>query len=92
MNRLAPWLIISLTIALLAFICFPFGIMWPGKIDRIRIAVAPLDLIWILIFCRATIALRKRVIWLLIGAPFALSWVPTYINLARGILECHCAL
>ncbi len=62
-----PRFLISLTVALLALILFEW--------TRIGTAVSlALSACWVVLFVAGLIKFKKRALWLLLGAPFALFW------------------
>jgi hypothetical protein len=75
---LAPWLTTSLGIALLSFLTGLFGPLGAGDpnsyVTVLLLVSLSLSFLWVVVVVVASIRLRRRALWLLIGAPGALCW------------------
>lgn len=59
----------------------------PGNIDALLWYSLPLAALWLTVFAIAVLRLRRKSLWLLVGAPFALHW-PIWL-LLNGIPTCY---
>jgi hypothetical protein len=78
-------MICSWLVALLAWLA-PQRQM-PIDIHRMLLLSLPLAGLWLGLFGLAAVQMRKRSLWLLVGAPFALYW-PLWL-LLNGIPSCY---
>jgi hypothetical protein len=93
-SALAPWLIGSLGIAFLSFLTGLFGPLGGvGGANRhvtiLLLASLSLSFLWLVVVLVAGMILRRRVFWLLIGAPGALCWPVILVLVLVAISECH---
>jgi hypothetical protein len=93
-GTLAPWLVASVGIAVLSFITGLFGPLGgvgdPNRYVTILLFVSlSLSFLWLIVVVVASIILRRRVFWLLIGAPAALCWPAIFVLVLVAISACH---
>jgi len=91
-SALAPWLIGSFGIAILSFLTGLFGPLGMGGPNRyvtvLLLVSMSLSLLWVVFVVVAGIVLRRRAVWLLIGAPGALCWPTIFVLVLVAISEC----
>jgi len=90
---LAPWLTTSLGIALLSFLSGLFGPLGgvgnPSRyVTVLLLASLSLSFLWVLVVVAASIKLRWRALWLLVGAPGALCWPVILVLVLIAISGC----
>jgi len=93
-TTLAPWLIGSLGIAILSFLTGLFGplggVGGPNRhVTMLLVVSLSLSFLWVVVVVVASAFLRRRVFWLLIGAPGALCWPAIFVLVLIAISECR---
>jgi hypothetical protein len=93
-SPLAPWLVGSLGIAILSFLTGlfgpPGGMGGPSQYAAVLLLVSlSLSVVWLVVVLVAGIILRRRALWLLIGAPGALCWPTILVLVLVAISECR---
>jgi hypothetical protein len=91
---LAPWLVGSLGIAISSFVTGlfgpPGGMGGPSRYAAVLLLVSlSLSVLWLVVVLVAGIILRRRALWLLIGAPGALCWPTILVLVLVAISECR---
>ena len=80
-----PLLLISLGLALLAFIT-PWAVR-PGNMDSAITVSAVLAVMWLVVVVFALVRFKKRGLWFLLGTPLIMFWFGVLLLIAVGCAQ-----